>query len=215
MNSSKLLSIQNPGPFLIGLLAGIPYVLATPEVPPAEFPYTYFLSANLIVLIGAVIFTPLRDKQLLKVVLYLELGICAMVLNRAIFDSIVHSPISHNLIPFEFIAAVILTGPGCIAGFLIGLLIRKNSGGKSAQDKSNEPKFIPVLETDSIMDITIIKSVLEAESIEYFIQGENMKYLEPFHQMAILMVVDKDVERVKDILQPIDFRYVRYKGLSY
>ncbi len=125
MGLSRFVTIQNVGPIFMGLMAGIPYLLATPEVRLAEFPYELLLTANLILLVGAVIFTPRRDKPAWGVILFLEFGVCLTVLVKAVYDSIFIDPQSHSLIPFEFVAAIILTGSGCIVGFIIGWLIRR------------------------------------------------------------------------------------------
>ena len=74
----------------------------------------------------------------------------------------------------------------------------------------NEEKFVSVLETESIVDITMLKSILDTENVTYFIQGENMKFIEPFHQVAKLMVAEKDVQKVRELLKPIKLSYVRY-----
>lgn len=133
MRLSGFVSVQNVGPILIGLLAGIPYLLATPEVPLADFPYALFLTTNLILLVGAVVFTPRRDKPSWRVILFLEAGVCLMVLGKAVYDSIFIDPQSHSLIPLEFVAAIILTGSGCIVGFIIGWLIRRRLDTKSSR----------------------------------------------------------------------------------
>ena len=59
--------------------------------------------------------------------------------------------------------------------------------------KSNpESTFVKVLETDPLSDIALIKSVLDGEGIQYFIQGENATFLQPMGP-AILMVAREDV----------------------
>lgn len=55
-------------------------------------------------------------------------------------------------------------------------------------------RFVKILETDSLTDIALIRSTLDAKAIRYFIQGENMKSIRPGNQGAILFVFENDVE---------------------
>lgn len=75
-------------------------------------------------------------------------------------------------------------------------------------NSSTEPKFVKILETDSLTDIALIKSVLDAEGIRYFIQGENMKFIRSGDQSAQLMVHEEDVEMVVALLKPLNLNYV-------
>ncbi len=67
--------------------------------------------------------------------------------------------------------------------------------------------FVKVLETDSLSDIAIIKSSLDAEGVNYFIQGENAKFLYPMGP-AVLMVAKEDFEKVIEILKPLKLSYM-------
>ncbi len=69
-----------------------------------------------------------------------------------------------------------------------------------------EPTFVKVLETDSLSDIAIIKSVLDAEGVDYFIQGENAKFLQPMGP-ALLMVAEEDVKTAIKFLKPLKLKY--------
>lgn len=71
---------------------------------------------------------------------------------------------------------------------------------------AHEPTFVKILETDSLTDIAMIKSALDAYDIEYFIQGENMKFIRPFDP-AILMVADADAARAVELLKPLKLSY--------
>jgi hypothetical protein len=76
--------------------------------------------------------------------------------------------------------------------------------------KSNEKsQFLKILETDSLSDIALIKSVLDAEGIRYFIQGENMKFLRPGDQPAYLMVHEQDAQDAITLLKPLDLKFTR------
>ncbi len=69
-----------------------------------------------------------------------------------------------------------------------------------------ESTFVKVLETDSLSDIAIIKSVLDAEGVHYFIQGENARFLQPMGP-ALLMVAEEDVKTAVELLKPLKLNY--------
>jgi hypothetical protein len=72
--------------------------------------------------------------------------------------------------------------------------------------KAHEPTFVKILETDSLTDIALIKSVLEGNDVEYFIQNENMKFIRPFDP-AILLVAEADAARTRELLKPLKLTY--------
>jgi hypothetical protein len=71
----------------------------------------------------------------------------------------------------------------------------------------HEPTFIKVLETDSLIDIALIKSVLEGEGVRYFIQGENMAFNRPVIDSAVLMVAEGDLQTAVDLLKPLELNF--------
>jgi hypothetical protein len=71
-----------------------------------------------------------------------------------------------------------------------------------------EHAFAKVLETESLSDIALIKSILDPEGVRYFFQGENMM-LVPQMASAILMVAEKDVTRTVELLRPLKLNYTR------
>jgi len=73
-------------------------------------------------------------------------------------------------------------------------------------NSDSESTFVKVLVTDSLTDIALIKSVLDAEGVRYFLQGENMMY---FADPAILMVVEEDVEKAAELLRPLKLKFTR------
>jgi hypothetical protein len=73
-------------------------------------------------------------------------------------------------------------------------------------ETKHERSFDKVLETDSITDIALIKSVLDAEGIEYFIQGETMRFIYPYDH-AILFVVEEEVAKAVQLLKPLKLTY--------
>jgi hypothetical protein len=72
----------------------------------------------------------------------------------------------------------------------------------------SETKFSKILETDSITDIILIKSVLDAEDVRYFIQGENMNIIRPVDP-ASLMVAEEDAKKAVELLKPLKLNYSR------
>ncbi len=67
--------------------------------------------------------------------------------------------------------------------------------------------FASILETHNAGDRVVVKSVLDAEGIVYFIQGETVApYL--FHAVPMRVMVRRDqAARAKDLLQAIDLSY--------
>jgi hypothetical protein len=71
-----------------------------------------------------------------------------------------------------------------------------------------DSQFVKVLETDSLTDIALIKSVLDPEGVRYFLQGENLKFLRPVDPV-VLMVVEEEVNRAIELLRPLKLSYVQ------
>ncbi|MBI1807823.1 MAG: DUF2007 domain-containing protein [Ignavibacteria bacterium] len=72
----------------------------------------------------------------------------------------------------------------------------------------SEIRFIKVLETDSLTDIALIKSVLDAEGVHYFFQGEHMKVIELIHSTT-LMVAEEDLGKAIELITPLGLKYVQ------
>ena len=68
-------------------------------------------------------------------------------------------------------------------------------------------EYIPILETHNAGDRVFIKSILDAEGIVYFIQGENVShYL--FNALPMRLMVKKDqAEKAREILKDIKLSY--------
>ena len=73
--------------------------------------------------------------------------------------------------------------------------------------KDGFTEFVPVMETHNAGDRVFIKSMLDAEEIVYFIQGEHVApYL--FNALPMRVMVMKDqAGRAKEILKDIDLSY--------
>ncbi len=72
-----------------------------------------------------------------------------------------------------------------------------------------DSRFVDVLETWDMTDIAQIKAALEAAGIEYFIQGEIMRFMRPFDQPSIVMVKENDAERAIGVLRDLKLSYYR------
>jgi hypothetical protein len=66
--------------------------------------------------------------------------------------------------------------------------------------------FVKILETDSLTDIALLKSTLDAEGARYFLQGENMKFIRPI-EPAILMVAKEDEKKAVELLRPLNLSF--------
>jgi hypothetical protein len=64
-----------------------------------------------------------------------------------------------------------------------------------------------VLETFNPMDIALVKSILDAEDITYFFQGEHFLNVRPLALPARLMVKVDQVEQAKEILKDINLTF--------
>ncbi len=71
-----------------------------------------------------------------------------------------------------------------------------------------DPGFVNLLTTKSLTDIAMIRSVLDAGGVRYFIQGENMLYTRP-SDPAVLMVAAPDADAALELLKPLKFRFQR------
>ncbi len=67
--------------------------------------------------------------------------------------------------------------------------------------------FVPLLEFHNSGDWALLRSVLDAEEITYFIQGEHVApYL--FHALPMRLMVRRDqVGEVREILRDIEFSF--------
>jgi len=79
--------------------------------------------------------------------------------------------------------------------------------------KNEFVEYVPILETHNAGDRVFIKSILDAEGITYFIQGEYVAhYL--YNALPMRLMVKKDqVNKAKKILKDIELSY-SYGGRS-
>lgn len=74
------------------------------------------------------------------------------------------------------------------------------------KDKKDS-EFVPILETHNAGDRVFLKSILDAEGIVYFIQGEHVApYLFNALPMRVMVRADQ-AERAREILSDIDWSY--------
>jgi hypothetical protein len=68
-------------------------------------------------------------------------------------------------------------------------------------------EYVPVLETHNAGDRVFLKSILDAEGITYFIQGETVApYV--FNALPMRLMVKKDeVNKVREILKDVKLSY--------
>jgi hypothetical protein len=68
-------------------------------------------------------------------------------------------------------------------------------------------EYVPILETHNAGDRVFIKSILDAEGIVYFIQGEHVSYY-LFNALPMRVMVKKDqAEKAREILKDIELSY--------
>ncbi len=73
--------------------------------------------------------------------------------------------------------------------------------------KSEFNEFVSILETHNAGDRVFLKSILDAEGISYFIQGE---YVAPyiFNALPMMLMVRKDQEeQAREILKDVQLTY--------
>lgn len=66
-------------------------------------------------------------------------------------------------------------------------------------------EMVEVFSTYNPGDIAVIKSVIDGEDIHYIFQGENTNLMVGGGAYARLLVKSDQVERVKEILQEMEF----------
>ena len=71
----------------------------------------------------------------------------------------------------------------------------------------DDKTFIGVLSTYNLGDIALIRSILDNEGIEYYLQGENTASIRGYMDPTILMVRSDQVEVVKELLKDFDAKW--------
>ena len=104
--------------------------------------------------------------------------------------------------------------PHCGTEYIEGVTVCADCGIPLTEARPAEDQRLPettefeeVLATFNPGDLAIIKSLLDGESIEYFIQGEFFNYVEPLVQPARLMVRKDQVKETREILKDLNLEY--------
>ena len=98
--------------------------------------------------------------------------------------------------------------PDCDVDLVKELPDRKSQLDVKAASEDNDNKtFIAVLSTYNLGDIALIRSILDNEGIEYYLQGENTASIRGYMDPTILMVRNDQVETVKELLKDFDLKW--------
>lgn len=76
-----------------------------------------------------------------------------------------------------------------------------------AEPTQENVKYKQVLSTFNQMDVAMIKSVLDAEGINYYLNGEYCTYVPPLAQPIILMVQDDQVDDANNLLKSLNLNF--------
>lgn len=83
----------------------------------------------------------------------------------------------------------------------------KSKSKNQKEETEENTTFVHVLSTYNLGDIALIKSILDNEGIEYFLQGENTAYIRGYMDPTILMVKNDQVEIVKELLKDFHVKW--------
>lgn len=75
-------------------------------------------------------------------------------------------------------------------------------------------EFDEILTTFNAGDIALIKSILNAEEISYYFEGEAFNYVGPLIQAPKLMVRKGQAEQAREILKDLDLDYTVRAGVE-
>lgn len=67
--------------------------------------------------------------------------------------------------------------------------------------------YMHLMSTYNTGDVAFIKSLLDAEGLSYYFQGEHFSVLRPLVEPARLLVENKDVEKAEDLLEGLELNY--------
>lgn len=79
--------------------------------------------------------------------------------------------------------------------------------GPVPDDRPGYTEYEEVMSTFNPFDIAMIKSLLDAEDILYFFQGEQFSYVRPLADPVRLMVAKDDAEAAREILKDLTISY--------
>jgi len=73
-----------------------------------------------------------------------------------------------------------------------------------ADAAENELEYVPVISTSNFGDIALIKSLLDAEGMTYFVEGENFNTVSPWIQPVRFLVREDSFEKAREVLSNLD-----------
>ncbi len=74
--------------------------------------------------------------------------------------------------------------------------------------------FVEILKTSDMGDISLLKSMLDSEDIQYFFKGDSMYYISHANP-AVLMVAEYDASRAVDLIKDIKLNYFKFIYRNY
>jgi hypothetical protein len=108
--------------------------------------------------------------------------------------------------------------PKCGAEYRQGFTECADCGVPLVYEKPPEPKtevefvgYDEILRTFNPADIAIVRSILDAEGITYFMKGENFGMVRPLADPVGLMVKREDVDRAREVLKDLN---LKFKGIT-
>ena len=102
--------------------------------------------------------------------------------------------------------------PQCKAEYREGFIICAPCHTKLVESLPEDPpleyvEYEEILGTYNAADIAIIKSILDAEKITYFFQGEHFTYMRPLADPARLLVKKDQAEAARELLSELELSY--------
>ena len=93
---------------------------------------------------------------------------------------------------------------------LVPELSKKSTGMHIELD--TDDAFVSLFSTYNLADIAVIKSILDDNGIEYFIQGENTAYIRGYMDPSILKVRKDQADIVKELLKDFDIKFFMFRN---
>ncbi len=95
----------------------------------------------------------------------------------------------------------------------VDLVPNLSENSNSNQDElDSDDAFVSLFSTYNLADIAVIKSILDDNDIEYFIQGENTAYIRGYMDPSILKVRKDQADTVKELLKDFDIKYFMFRS---
>ncbi len=107
--------------------------------------------------------------------------------------------------------------PECRAEYIDGITECKDCGIPLVESIPAEPemyKFVKLLSTFNLVDIAMIKSLLDDGKITYYFIGENFNQIDQLVQSARLFVREDQTEEAQGLLKNLNITYMGLSSLS-